>query len=195
MNQIAIMVGRKGRGSNMAALAKACADGSISAQVAFVLSPAETSPAVETAKSLGLAIKPFDLQSPTAGADISDALLAAKVDLLCLAGFMNLLPKRVIQAMDGRVLNIHPALLPKFGGKGMYGMHVHNAVIVAQEPISGCTVHWVTDEYDEGAVVHQLTCPVLPEDTADDLAARVLALEHQAYAEAVQRVLTEGVRP
>jgi phosphoribosylglycinamide formyltransferase-1 len=102
---------------------------------------------------------------------------------------MRLLPEEVLAAFPNRVLNIHPALLPKFGGKGMYGMHVHEAVVAARETESGCTVHFVNEHYDEGAILHQRRCPVLPDDTPETLAARVLEQEHLAYPEAIQLVL------
>lgn len=86
-------------------------------------------------------------------------------------------------------MNIHPALLPKFGGKGMYGIHVHEAVIQAQEKESGCTVHHVSEIYDEGEVILKATCPVLPKDTPETLAARVLKLEHLSYFRALQKVI------
>lgn len=110
-------------------------------------------------------------------------------DFICLAGFMKLLPSEVLRAFPNRVLNIHPALLPKFGGKGMYGHHVHEAVLAAGEKESGCTVHLVTDQYDEGEILVQLCCPVRATDTPESLAARVLELEHRAYPEAVRLLM------
>ena len=100
-----------------------------------------------------------------------------------LAGFLHYLP--IPAAWRGRVVNIHPALLPKFGGKGMYGDRVHQAVIEAREKESGCTVHWVDDVYDHGAVILQKRVPVRPDDTAEDLAHRVFDAECEAYPEAI----------
>jgi phosphoribosylglycinamide formyltransferase-1 len=96
------------------------------------------------------------------------------------------LPSEILAQFPGRVLNIHPALLPKHGGKGMYGIRVHEAVIEAGDSESGCTVHLVTEQYDEGQIVVQLRCPVLAEDTPTTLAARVLELEKQAYPAAIR---------
>ena len=142
-------------------------------------------PAIQAANDLGLktTIVPF-------GPMFEDNLFAALegADWICLAGFLRLLPASVVNQWDHRILNIHPALLPKFGGKGMYGMHVHEAVLAAGETESGCSVHYVTAEYDEGAVIRQDQCPVLPEDTAETLAARVLGLEHRAYFAALKEV-------
>lgn len=111
----------------------------------------------------------------------------AKVDLVCLAGFLQLLT--IPDDFAGKVLNIHPALLPKFGGHGMYGHHVHEAVLAAGETVSGCTVHIATNEYDRGPIILQKQVPVLPGDTADTLAARVFAAECEAYPEAIRRMV------
>ncbi len=110
-------------------------------------------------------------------------LRAHRVDLVCLAGYLRLL--KIPPDFLGRVLNIHPALLPRFGGKGFYGHHVHEAVLAAGDAESGCTVHHCTDEYDRGAIVLQRRVPVLPGDTPDTLAARVFAAECEAYPEAI----------
>ncbi len=108
----------------------------------------------------------------------------ANVDLVCLAGFLQLLT--IPDDFAGRVLNIHPALLPKFGGHGMYGHHVHEAVLAAGEKISGCTVHIATNEYDRGPILVQKQVPVLPDDSPDSLAARVFEAECEAYPEAIR---------
>jgi folate-dependent phosphoribosylglycinamide formyltransferase PurN len=100
-----------------------------------------------------------------------------------------LLPVEVVHAFPRRLLNVHPALLPKFGGKGMFGLNVHAAVLAAGEAESGATVHYVTERYDEGEAIVQRRCPVLATDTAETLAARVLIEEHAAYIEAWQKVL------
>ncbi len=123
--------------------------------------------------------------------DYGAALLGvlSTCDLVCLAGYLRLLPTAVLQAFPNRILNVHPALLPKFGGKGMYGMHVHRAVLDAGEKESGATVHLVTENYDEGTIVVQRRCPVLPGDTPESLSKRVLAEEHEAYVEAIRKVL------
>jgi folate-dependent phosphoribosylglycinamide formyltransferase PurN len=102
-----------------------------------------------------------------------------RVDLVVLAGYLKLVPAGVAQAFRNRMLNIHPALLPEFGGPGMYGHHVHEAVIASGARVSGATVHLVDEEYDRGAILAQARVPVLPGDSADTLAARVLRAEHQ----------------
>jgi phosphoribosylglycinamide formyltransferase-1 len=109
--------------------------------------------------------------------------------LLVLAGFLLKIPPTVIEAFPGRIINIHPALLPKWGGHGMWGRHVHNAVINAGELQSGITIHLVDEEYDHGTILLQATCPVLPGDMADTLAARIQKLEHFYYPRAIRFLL------
>jgi len=181
---VAIIVGGKTKGSNMAALIKASKSGQLEAEVSVVIGPKEDAPALDLARSLGI---PTNVVEP--GGDYLAAL--ANVDCICLAGFLRLLPDNVLKAFSNRILNIHPALLPKFGGKGMYGMHVHRAVIQAGETESGCTVHLVTEVYDEGPILAQLKCQIQPDDSPEDLAARVLALEHQLYPQALGQFLTQ----
>lgn len=109
-----------------------------------------------------------------------------KIDWIILAGFLWKIPRPLIEAWRGKILNIHPALLPSYGGKGMYGAHVHQAVIDAGEPYSGITIHQVDEQYDHGDRVFQTTCPVLPNDTADLLAQRIHALEHEHYPRVIE---------
>jgi phosphoribosylglycinamide formyltransferase-1 len=175
----------------MAAIAHACASGHLPAEVATVIAPNETAPAVATARELGLRV---DVVSP--GDDYGVRLLAALLDsgmgsdgFICLAGFLRLLPDEVLRAFPRRVLNVHPALLPRHGGKGMYGMRVHEAVLASGDRCSGASVHFVTDHYDEGDVILQRQCPVLEGDTAETLAARVLVEEHLAYVESLRLVI------
>jgi len=113
-------------------------------------------------------------------------LSAADIDLVALAGYLRLVPDAVIRRYRGRIVNIHPALLPAFGGKGMYGMHVHRAVIAAGCSITGVTVHHVDERYDEGRPIAQWPVPVLHGDTPETLAARVLRIEHALYPLAVE---------
>jgi phosphoribosylglycinamide formyltransferase-1 len=112
------------------------------------------------------------------------------IEFLVLAGFLWKIPSIVIQNWSGKTLNIHPALLPKFGGKGMYGQFVHEAVLHAGEKESGITIHVVDEQYDHGPTVFQAKCPVLPDDTSETLAARVHALEHRYYPEIVEKFIS-----
>lgn len=113
-----------------------------------------------------------------------------KIDFLVLAGFLWLVPLYLVKAFPNKILNIHPALLPKYGGKGMYGHFVHEAVKEAGEKESGMTIHFVNDHYDEGGIVFQAKCQIEPDDSAEDIARKVLALEHQYYASVIENVLT-----
>jgi phosphoribosylglycinamide formyltransferase 1 len=189
-NKIAILTGSKGRGSNMAAIIRATQEPNFPAQVALVVTPTENTPAAETAKTLSTSTLTISPQGPNYSKTLLQTLYDHQITLVCLAGFMTLLPLEIIQAFPDRILNIHPALLPSFGGKGMYGIHVHRAVLAAGAETTGCTVHFVSERYDEGAILHQRTCPVLPDDTPETLAARVLEQEHIAYPEAIYNLLT-----
>jgi len=177
----------------MLALVQAGRAGRMRAEVALVFGSNPYAPALAAAREAGVEVESFPDRQDDFGERLLATLKAHEIDLICLAGYLRLLPSEVLAAYPNRVLNIHPALLPKFGGKGMYGHHVHEAVIAAGETESGCSVHYVTEEYDEGAVVHQIRCEVLPIHTPEQLAARVLELEHQAYPEAVAIVLTGSV--
>ena len=108
-----------------------------------------------------------------------------EIDFIVLAGFLWLMPSFITAAWPNKIVNIHPALLPAYGGKGMYGHHVHEAVIAAGEKESGITIHYVNDHYDQGAIIFQAKCPVLPTDTPDDLAARVHELEYRYFPQII----------
>ena len=112
-----------------------------------------------------------------------------KVDWIILAGFLWKIPAPLIAAWPRRIINIHPALLPKYGGKGMYGAHVHQAVLNAGEKESGITIHYVDEQYDHGATIFQATCPVLTGDTVESLSLRIHALEHKHYPQVVEELL------
>lgn len=172
----------------MAALALSCQSGGIPAEVAVVIGQVETAPAIERAKELHLRTEIVSSKVEDYGSVLLHKLKASGADLICLAGYMRILPAEIVRVFQGRILNIHPALLPKFGGKGMYGMNVHEAVLASGETESGCTVHLVTDVYDEGEIIVQRKCPVFKTDTPETLAARVIEQEHLAYPEAIKIV-------
>jgi formyltetrahydrofolate-dependent phosphoribosylglycinamide formyltransferase len=200
--RIAILVSGHGRGSNMAAIIDACQRGEIDGQVVLVIGTRREAPALQRATEKGVStevVSPSKLGEEEYARRLLQTLGDAQVDLVCLAGFMRLLPPPVVHAYAGRVMNIHPALLPLFGGKGMYGEHVHRAVLESGMKVSGCTVHFVDESYDTGPIILQRCVPVEEEDTWETLAARVLAQEHQAYVQAVQlfaqgRLRIEGKR-
>lgn len=145
----------------------------------------------------GVIQRAWDLQVPCylfSGPQLRDGtvlreLQHSQVGLVVLAGFLRLIPATMVQAFPKRIINIHPALLPKYGGKGMYGHHVHAAVIAAGESESGITIHYVNERYDEGEHIAQFRCPVLSDDTRASLEARIHALEHAHYPVVVESVV------
>ncbi len=178
-----------GRGSNLVALLTALRD-SPAAEVVLVLSHRADTPALEKAREWGIAAE--SLTSFQDGTEWLERLRRHEVDLIVLAGYLKLVPPEVIQAYRGRIVNIHPALLPDFGGPGMYGRHVHEAVIRSGATQSGATVHLVDEEYDRGPILAQARVPVLPGDTPDTLAARVLEAEHRLLPEVILRAAAVG---
>ncbi len=120
---------------------------------------------------------------------VIEKLKDLKIDFIVLAGFLIRIPENLTKAYHGRIVNIHPALLPKYGGKGMYGQHVHEAVIAEGEKKSGITIHYVNDHYDEGGIIFQAECDVLPGDTPDSLATRIHNLEHCYYPEIIEKTI------
>jgi phosphoribosylglycinamide formyltransferase 1 len=125
----------------------------------------------------------------------ADALLEVlkdyRIDFIVLAGYLLLLPQGLVKAYPNRIVNIHPALLPKYGGKGMYGDRVHQSVVSAGETESGITIHLVNEAYDDGAIVFQAKCPVLPGDSPEEVAQKVHALEYRYFPEVISRVLSK----
>lgn len=163
--------------------------GKLDAEIVLVIASRECV-GVERCRERGLTVL---VEKGTIEPDwLGQVLEKAEADLVCLAGYLKLLP--IPAGWEGRILNIHPALLPKFGGPGMYGDRVHKAVLEAGEQISGCTVHLCTDEFDRGPIVVQRTCPVLPDDTPETLAARVFEQECVAFPEAIRITLRKLAR-
>jgi len=121
--------------------------------------------------------------------EILEVLEKQKIDFVVLAGFLWLVPEYLVRAFPRRMLNIHPALLPKFGGKGMYGHHVHEAVKATGETETGMTIHFVNEHYDDGDLVFQAKCAVSVKDSAEDIARNVLALEHRFFPEVIEQVI------
>jgi phosphoribosylglycinamide formyltransferase 1 len=202
MNQpIRIALFASGRGSNFRAIDQALrALPDPPAEIAICISNNPNPGAFEYARAQGietlrLSPRMFQTEEEYAAA-LTQALYDHWVDLIVLSGYMRKLPESVVALYRGRILNIHPALLPDFGGQGMYGEHVHRAVIASGARQSGATIHLVDEEYDTGAIVAQQTVDVLPDDTPETLAARVLAAEHELYPrvviETARRMIAEG---
>lgn len=198
------MVSGHGRGTNLQAIIDACASGEIPASVAVVIGTRSDAPALDRARAAGIktvvvAPKKYEGDDEAYGGALLRVLHASDVGLICLAGYMRILPMQVVETYRNRIMNVHPALLPLFGGKGMYGDNVHCAVIDSGMKVSGATVHFVDERYDAGPIIHQLAVPVLDDDTPESLAARVLVQEHCAYAQAIRwfaegRLRVEGRR-
>ncbi len=193
MKKIAVMV--SGGGSNMQAIADSANKGILKglAEVALVISNNPDAYALERAKKGN--IKALCIERKNYADELSfnreilKKLEENRIDIVCLAGYMRMIGKNIVGRYAGRILNIHPALLPKFGGKGMYGRRVHEAVVEAREKKSGATVHYVDDNYDTGEIIMQREVDVFENDTASEVAGKVLKEEHKIYPEAIKKVI------
>ncbi len=182
-----------GGGSNMLALADACAASDFPAEIVGVISDKKTAGGLAKAEALGIATFAFERRDYASKAEHEAAVLATLADLkpniVCLAGYMRLLSADFIRPYAGRILNIHPSLLPLFPG-----LHTHQRALDAGVRVAGCTVHFVTEGMDEGPCIAQSVVPVLPGDTAESLATRVLTVEHKTYPLALKLVAEGKVR-
>ena len=160
-----------------------------SAQVSLVLSNKSDACVLERAHRLGVPSNVFSKEDWVAGDEILAILQEYHIDFVVLAGFLVRVPDLLLHAYPNKIINIHPALLPKFGGKGMYGDRVHEAVVAAGEKESGITIHYINEHYDEGNTIFQAICPVLPTDTPDDVAKKVHALEYEHFPQVIEQVL------
>lgn len=160
-------------------------------EVALVVSNRRTAPVLEKAARHGIATLIVDRTRFYESESLLDKLKAHQITLVVLAGFLWLIPAYLVRSFPRRIVNIHPALLPSYGGKGMYGMHVHRAVKAAGERRSGMTIHYVNERYDEGSIIFQADCPLDPADTPEEIAAKVLRLEHAHYAPVIEKTLME----
>jgi phosphoribosylglycinamide formyltransferase 1 len=186
---VRIAVLASGSGSNLQALLDACRSPE---PAAIVLVACNVPGAGALGRARRTGVPTWDIADPSDASAMLSALRDAKVDLVVLAGYLKLVPADVVAAFSGRMVNIHPALLPSFGGKGMYGLHVHEAVLASGATISGPTVHLVTTEYDRGPILAQWPVPVLPGDTPEQLRDRVLAAEHQVLPAVVLAAARAG---
>ncbi|HOP07257.1 MAG TPA: phosphoribosylglycinamide formyltransferase [candidate division Zixibacteria bacterium] len=189
--RVAVFV--SGGGSNLQSLIDAVKAGILTAEIALVISSTKKAFGLQRAEKAGIpgrTMRPGRDESPEEYEARMLALLDEhKIDYIALAGYLKLLPLGVVRKYRHRITNIHPALLPKFGGQGMYGHHVHEAVLAAGEKESGPTVHLVDEIYDHGRILEQIRVPVKPDDTPDSLAARVLEKEHRLYPRVLQKLI------
>jgi phosphoribosylglycinamide formyltransferase-1 len=160
-----------------------------SGMVSLVLSNKKDAKVLERAARFGVPIRVFDRHEFYETDRILELLLNMKIDLIILAGFLWLVPENLIEAFPNRIINIHPALLPKYGGKGMYGARVHEAVIEAGDEESGITIHYVNPRYDEGKIIFQVKCKVEPEDDADSLAMKIHQLEYDYFPKVIENLI------
>ena len=157
--------------------------------IALILTNRPNAGVLKRAEKLGIPTLVFDRNSFYHTEKIADTLKNKKIDLIILAGFLWLIPNNLLKAYPGKIVNIHPALLPKYGGKGMYGHHVHQAVIDDREKESGITIHYVNENYDEGQVIFQTRVKVNDTDTPDLLANKIHKIEHEYYPVVIKELL------
>lgn len=145
---------------------------------------------IERAKQLNIKSLYFNREDFYSSDNVLNALTENKIDFIVLAGFLWLIPNNILSVYSNKIINIHPSLLPKYGGKGMHGHHVHEAVIAAREQESGITIHYVNEKYDEGNIIFQAKCEITPEDTADTLAEKIHLLEKEHFPKVIDNLLS-----
>ena len=185
MKNIAIFA--SGNGTNVQRIAEYFADKDVA--IRLIVSNNAKAYVLERAKNLNIETMLIDKATFYQSDDVVLSLQQLQLDLVVLAGFLWLVPDNLINAFPDKIINIHPALLPKYGGKGMYGMHVHEAVIANKEPYSGISIHYVNQHYDEGNVIMQQTCKLSPNDTPEDVAKKIHTLEYEYFPLAIEQLL------
>ncbi len=183
-----IVIFASGSGSNAENLVEYFNNNDV-ASVVQILTNNPQAKVLDRAKRLKVSALSFNKIALTETNDVLNLLNATKPDLIVLAGFLWKFPEAIINEYPNKVINVHPALLPKFGGKGMYGMNVHRAVVDNKETETGITIHYVNENYDEGAIIFQAKCDVTPTDTAEDVAAKIHELEMEHFPKVVEDLL------
>ncbi len=158
-------------------------------QVRLIVSNKPDAPVLETARLMGVETLTINRESFYRSGLLLEQMQQRGIQFIVLAGFLWLVPGYLIQAFPQRIVNIHPALLPRYGGKGMYGMHVHEAVKRSGDAETGISIHYVNEHYDEGRIIFQARCSIVPEDTPQDIARKVQALEHRHYPAVLEQLL------
>lgn len=191
MNKIVVFA--SGSGSNFQAIIDAVNSGKIKAEISGLIAGKAGIKAIERANYAGIPVAILQPSEFSSVSDFTDTLLdqlrAWDPKLIVLAGYLQKIPAEIIHEYEGSIINIHPALLPAYGGKGFYGMAVHKAVLEAGETKSGCTIHLVTENYDEGPFLDRAEVDVLPDDTPETLAARILEQEHRLLPEVIAKII------
>jgi len=183
-----VVIFASGSGSNAENLIKFFQN-SDNASVILVLTNNPHAKVLDRCKNLNMSAMCFNKTAFSETGHVLDLLKTLEPDLIVLAGFLWKFPESILNAFPNKVINVHPALLPKFGGKGMYGIHVHNAVVENKEPETGITIHYVNEHYDEGAIIFQAKCDVTPSDSAEDVAAKIHELEMEHFPKVVEKLL------
>jgi len=183
-----IVILASGSGSNAENIIKFFKD-STNIRVSYLLSNNREAFALKRAEMLSVDTKVFSRADFYDNGKVLDFLLGCQPDLIVLAGFLWLIPQDIVKAFPNRIVNIHPALLPKYGGKGMYGSNVHRAVLNNGEKESGITIHYVNENYDEGSSIFQATCSIEAGDNLDDLTSKIHSLEHAHFPKVIQKLL------
>jgi len=182
-----LVVLASGSGSNFQSIINSVKDGTIKgASIEALIAGKSGIEAIERAKKNDIPVYTLGAEFESELIEILDEL---NPDLIILAGFLKKIPSEVIDKYPNKIINIHPSLLPKYGGKNFYGMKVHQAVIEAGDDVSGCTVHYVNEIYDAGKIIDQVTVPVKADDTPETLSKRILKQEHQLYPKVIQKLL------
>ncbi len=187
MKNIAIFA--SGAGSNAARIIEHFKDHN-TARIALVVCNKQGAGVLTIAKNAAVPVLMIEKSRFFDGDAYLPELKNARIDFIVLAGFLWKVPEAIVRSFPGKIVNIHPALLPKFGGKGMYGARVHEAVIAAGEKESGISIHFVNEVYDEGKTILQVACPVEPDDTPETLAARIHQLEHKHFPLVIEKLVT-----
>jgi phosphoribosylglycinamide formyltransferase-1 len=162
-----------------------------SGRVKLVLTNNPKAGVIQRAQSNDIETFVFGREQLYESGEVLDLLKQRAIDFVVLAGFLWLVPLSILKAFENKIVNIHPALLPKYGGKGMYGKHVHQAVIANEEKQSGITIHFVNQRYDEGDIIFQASCPVERDDTPESLASRIHQLEYEHFPPVVEKLLQD----
>lgn len=189
-HKIAILV--SGTGTNAINIIEYFEKNSV-ADVVLVISNKTDALAVEKAQNKGVKTVVFNNESFKKNGTVLDYLMSQSIDFIVLAGFLMKIPNDIIHAYPNKIVNLHPSLLPKYGGKGMYGKHVHRAVIEAQESESGISIHFVNEEYDEGAIIFQAKVSVEKGDSVEVLAQKIQQLEHRFFPKVIEQVISKSL--
>lgn len=191
MNKTRIAIFASGTGSNAINLIHHFKNHA-SIEVGFVLSNKKDAPVLASAKELGIEVLYHSNADVSNGAFLVKLCKSHKIDWVILAGYLRLIPTQLIQAFDNKIINLHPSLLPKYGGKGMHGVHVHEAVMINNEIESGITIHFVNEEFDKGRVIAQFTCSISDKDSVASLAQKIHVLEQSYLPTVIEKTIVNS---